>query len=143
MRRRRPRLAFIAAWLGVIALGLDALVPIHLAFGLAIGFADAHECGHYEGSAPRSHDPAWWALALLTGHEPGTDPSRSHAGFHPAATPFCGPAGIAVGFTPPTSAALPPPPQLEKPRATVTAEADPALPSACAYHSRAPPVRCS
>jgi hypothetical protein len=139
MRRSRPRAGAIAAWLGVIALCLDMLVPIHFAFGLATGVADARECGHYEGSAPPSHDAAWWALALLTGQQPGTDPSHSHAGFHPAAAVFCGATGVLAGFTPPIAAALPVPPQLENPRATIVVATNPAQTLPAGYRSRAPP----
>ena len=62
----RLRLGAIAAWLGVIALSLDALVPIHLAFDLAHTF----ETGtHREASSPAEHDFSWRLLALVTGHQ--------------------------------------------------------------------------
>ena len=53
MRPNRVRLGAIAAWLGVIALSLDALVPIHLAFDLAHAFNAAAHRGHASRSRAR------------------------------------------------------------------------------------------
>ena len=50
MQPNRLRLGAIAAWLGVIALSLDAIVPIHLAFDLAHAFQTTT---HREDFEPR------------------------------------------------------------------------------------------
>ncbi len=53
MQPNRLRLGAIAAWLGVIALGFNALVPIHLAFDLAHTFETAT---HREAPSAAEHD---------------------------------------------------------------------------------------
>lgn len=97
-RPNRLRLGVIAAWLGVIALSLDALVPIHLAFDLAEAFATV---------TPRAeaadHDPTRQLLALLIGHRDGDghhgDTSDSH-GRHHRDCPVCAAIGTLTGFAP-------------------------------------------
>ena len=73
MQPNRLRLGAIAAWLGVIALSLDALVPIHLAFDLAHAFQTAT---HREDSSPAGHDFSWRLLALVTGHQDADGKAR-------------------------------------------------------------------
>ena len=80
MQPNRLRLGAIAAWLGVIALSLDALVPIHLAFDLAHAFETAT---HREDSSPAEHDFSWRLLALVTGHTRTLDgKAGSHVKHH-------------------------------------------------------------
>ena len=64
MRVRKWRGRIWAARLGLLALALNALVPVHLAFDLADAFEPAHLCGAYAevGGAERS------LLAMLGGH---------------------------------------------------------------------------
>ena len=45
MRARKWRGKIWAARLGLLALALNALVPVHLAFDLAEAFEPAHQCG--------------------------------------------------------------------------------------------------
>ncbi len=64
MRERQWRSRIWAARLGLLALALNALVPIHLAFDLAEAFEPAQQCGAHaevDGAERR-------LLALLSGH---------------------------------------------------------------------------
>jgi hypothetical protein len=138
MRPNRPRLRTIAAWLGVIALCVNALFPIRVAFGLAADLTHARECGHYHtGATPP--DPAWQVLALLTGQDSTADPSQSHKGLHPVAGAVCGFVASPAAFTVPLAAALALPATLADARLTLAAAADEPRPTVSAYHSRAPP----
>jgi hypothetical protein len=129
----------VAAWLGVIALGLNALFPIRVAVGLAADLANARECGHYRpGAIP--HDPAWQVLALLTGQDPTADPSQSHRGLHPLAGSLCGFVASPGAFTASVAAALPQPARLDDARLTLAAAAEEPRAAVSAYHSRAPPT---
>lgn len=132
----RFRIGAVAAWLGVIALGLNALVPIHLAFDLAHALAP-------DRSAAADHDFVHCLLTLLTGHhEEGDDPPSSGSGHrhHHDDCAVCGAIGTLAGFAPvavvlpavPIGAYLPVIP------AVVTAA--PQTVSVAAYRSRAPPV---
>lgn len=49
MLQNRLRLGVISAWLGVIALGCNALIPIRLAAEFALDLSRARQCGHYQG----------------------------------------------------------------------------------------------
>lgn len=139
MLRNRLRLGVIAAWLGVIALGCNALVPIRFAFDLGLNLAHARQCGHYEG-APVTHDAGWWLLGLLTGQDQTADPLRSHNGFHPALSTPCGVIGTIAAFAPPAAVLLAIPvfkSALELPKIELGAP-HPAF--FAAYRSRAPPL---
>jgi hypothetical protein len=141
MRPNRVRLRAIAAWLGVLALSLDALAPIHLAFGLAINLANSRECGHHEGDAPVRDGLGWWALVLLTGHDESADPSQSHNGFHPTIRPACAAIGTPAGAVPATAATLPHSLRLEDAgNSPVLAETQPHSTPRSGYRSRAPPI---
>jgi hypothetical protein len=130
----------IAAWLGVVALSLNALFPIHYAFGLAADFANARECGHSQVGVQVS-DPTWQVLALLTGHDANSDPSRSHGGLHPVAGSVCSFAANQTGFTAPAAvaAAVPALQDLALAAAVTPRYSPQAVPTA--YRSRAPPIR--
>jgi hypothetical protein len=136
MRRDRLRLRVAAAWLGVLALGLDALVPIHLAFDVANAAAPARYREHHTG-----RDFVAALLTLATGHHDaggaGGAPDKDR---HHDVCAVCGAAATLAGFAP---AAIPP---LAAPahlgavvQAAPAAEAPHASPLA-AYRSRAPPV---
>ena len=105
MRRPRERLAMlpnrlrigaIAAWLGVIALGLNALVPIHLAFDLAHALAPAqpdaaadHDLVRLRAdAADRAHDES--QRAVLAAPRATTMPTARS----------CGAIGTLAGFAP-------------------------------------------
>ncbi len=138
MRPDRLRLRAIAAWLGVIALSLNALSPIRCAFALATDIAQARECGHGHTAAALP-GAEWRLLALLIGQAADTDPSRTHKGIHGAAGAACGVAAGPAGFAVPTAAALLLPPRLAAIRPAFPAAAREPQATAAAYHSRAPP----
>ena len=138
MRRHRRDWFRLAAWLGVIALGLNALVPIHLAFDLAEAFA------------PAPHAPAaatgldWQIFAFLSGHGADGDHDQDHhqhdgkPGRHDC--PVCAVAGTLVALSLPAVAALPVPAAAALRLAVHTVVAAPPAILAAAYRSRAPPL---
>lgn len=137
MRPNRLGQWAIAAWLGVIALGLNALVPIHLAFDLA--HALAPERHHHDAAADR--DFVQCLLSLLTGHHDEADHDGPAKGsHHHDGCAVCGAIGTLAGLAPATAvvglahpalvhAAAPPTVQLGAQHAA----------SPAAYRSRAPP----
>jgi hypothetical protein len=139
MRRNRPGWRAVAAWLGVVALSLNALFPIRYAFGLAADLANARECGHTQVGAPIS-DPAWHVLALLTGQDEPADPSSTHKGWHPTFGALSGFAASPSGFSPPAAIALPLPAPADTAIA-ITIFDHPTQAFPAAYRSRAPPIR--
>ncbi len=141
MRPNRLRLGAVAAWLGVIALGLDALVPIHLAFDLAHA---VEPLSHREDSGAAEHDLSSRLLTLLTGHhdedaQPG-DGTQDHGKHHHADCAVCGSLATLAGFAPASAVLLPAPIRIEVP--VLRAAADTARHADCAvaYRSRAPPT---
>lgn len=150
MRWRRPDWSRLAAWLGVIALGLNALVPIHLAFDLADALEPAHHAAsrHTASHHAASHHAAAetagtdrQVIALLCGHE--ADGQHHHHHDKPGSNhgcPVCAVAATLAALALPIVAALP------RPAATaVRLDAGPGVAAppailAAAYHSRAPPT---
>lgn len=131
MSRRQGRA--IAAWLGILALLLDALVPIHLAFDL-VGALDASDTHH----ADDAHvGPSHELLAKLVGHKshPG-EPGGDHHGRADCAV--CAATSVLAAFAAPPPAILPAPaapqPVALATRHTILSGAPPA-----SYRSRAPP----
>jgi hypothetical protein len=141
MRPNRLRLGAIAAWLGVIALSLDAFVPIHLAFDLAHTFETAT---HREASSPAEHDFSWRLLALVTGHNDEDAPSGGktggHGKYHHSDCPVCSSLGTLAGFAPAAAAPLLVPIRVETPILLATIAREPPDAPATAYRSRAPPI---
>jgi hypothetical protein len=141
MRLNRLRLKAIAAWLSVTALGLHALVPIHLAFNLAAASSRSLECGRQAVAPYDVHDASWHLLALLTGRAEGSDhPDPRHGAHQPAQWAVCGALVTLAGFAPAASAILPLPVRLEPARpplrlAEIRADQTPLF----RYCSRAPP----
>lgn len=133
MRARQWRGRIWAARLGLLALALNAVVPVHLAFDLAEAFEPAQHCGaHLEiGGAERR------LLALLSGHPEADGTSDEHGKHH--ACPVCSALGALAGFAPPAPTALLAlaPVGLPTTRFVVRAECVSTL---AAYRSRAPPV---
>lgn len=134
MRWRKRSCLRFAAWLGVIALGLNALVPIHFAFDLAEALRPAQ---HASGA-----DLDRQILGLLTGHEADSDHHHHQhdrpGGHH--SCPVCAAAATLAALALPNPAALPLP-------ATAAVRLDPApivvagpaiFPAA--YRARAPPL---
>ncbi len=141
MRPNRLRLGAIAAWLGVIALSLDALVPVHLAFDLADAFETAT---HREASSPAEHDFSWRLLALVTGHNDEDAPSGGktggHGKHHHPDCAVCSSLGTLAGFAPATIASLSIPIRVEAPVLLAAIASEPPAAPATAYRSRAPPI---
>ncbi|HLY44861.1 MAG TPA: DUF2946 family protein [Stellaceae bacterium] len=133
MRRQRRGWSGWAAWLGVIALGLNALVPIHFAFDLA------------EALEQSDHTPAEIAngldrqlLALICDHDQSGD---AHHGKHSdRGCPVCAAAGSLIAFALVAGAPLPVPIAIAvRPDAAAIVEQPRRAPTA-AYRSRAPPL---
>ena len=125
----------------MIALALNALVPIHLAFDLAEALA-VPPFKHVHGHAHSHRHPGEHSLlVLLTGHSHAADhqrqPDRDHG--KPPACAVCSAVTALAGFAPAAPAMLSPPVAFDMPL----------LPSAVAgwtsgvllaYRSRAPPA---
>jgi len=137
MLANRLRLGTIAAWLGVIALGFNALVPIHLAFDLADALAPA-EHNH----AAADHDFARCLLTLLTGHRGhGHDhPPLHKADHHDSGCAVGAAVGTLAGFAPAAAALLPLPFEVHATAPLTPEIAAPAAAAIVAYRSRAPPL---
>ena len=124
-----------AARLGLLALVLNALVPVHLAFDLAGAFEPAHLCGaRIDAGNVEQH-----LLALLTGHRDADGKSDEHGKHHGAACPVCSALGSLAGLAPPSPTALlvPLPTGL---RATLSVIEGESVGAPAAYRSRAPPL---
>ena len=133
MRLRQWRGRIWAARLGLLALALNALVPVHLAFDLAEVFAPAQQCGaHVEvDGAERS------LLELLSGHRETDGTSDEHGKHH--ACPVCSALGALAGFAPPAPMALLVQVPAGLPVALFVTQAE-RVGAPAAYRSRAPPV---
>ncbi len=133
MRARQWRGRIWAARLGLLALALNALVPVHIAFDLAEAFEPAHQCGARTevGGAERR------LLALLTGHREVDGAPDEHSKHH--ACPVCSALGALAGFAPPAPTALLALSPAGPPTAHTVIQAECAGAPA-AYRSRAPPV---
>jgi hypothetical protein len=137
---RRLRFGTIAAWLGVIALGFHALVPIHLVFSLAAESSRSVECGGQAAARNGVHDASWRLLALLTGQAEGshhTDPR--HGAHQPAQCAVCGAITTLAGFIPAPSTILPLPVRLEPAHLSLTSAEIRPFHTPLVYRSRAPP----
>jgi hypothetical protein len=133
MRARNLRGRIWAARLGLLALALNALVPIHIAFDLAEAFAAPAPCSaHAEGDDGERH-----LLGLLTGHRDGDDKSDEHGKHH--ACPVCSALGDLAGFAPPAPAVLSAPLPSGLPAAPFVIQAE-RVGATAAYRSRAPPI---
>jgi hypothetical protein len=131
MPRKRKRRALVA-WLGLFALLLDALVPIHLAFDLA-------ESLGLDRAPIAAADPMRPLLAELVGHESQPDkPDRDHHHHHDCAV--CAAAGTLGAVTAPSPAALPVPTLAAQPILLAALRVAPPGASFAAYRSRAPPL---
>jgi hypothetical protein len=130
-----PRGARWAAWFGLFALALNALVPIHVAFDLAEAFEDAQP----RGTHPEVHSAERSVLARLVGHHEADGKPREHGKGHPTNCAVCSALGAFAGFAGVAIIALPLPPPAAVPAALPAIGGQPAgVP--LAYRSRAPPV---
>jgi Protein of unknown function (DUF2946) len=132
MISRRQRHA-IAAWLAMLALLLDALVPIHLSFDLV----DALNASNAHGSHTRV-EPSHELLAKLVGHE--GRPDRHGGDHHRTNCAVCSSVSTLAGFAAPLPTILPAPNTAAQPvvlamRLVALSGAFPA-----SYRSRAPPL---
>jgi hypothetical protein len=131
---KRQRVGW-TAWFGVLALALNALVPVHLAFDLAESFEDAQA----PGAEPETHTAEWSVLARLSGHHETGGESHEHGKGHRTDCPVCSALGALAGLAPAAIIALPLPPPAAVP-AVLPALAGPPTGAPLAYRSRAPPV---
>ena len=121
-----------AARIGLLALALNALVPIHLAFDIAEAL-EAPQC-----SAHAEVDNAeWHVLALLAGHHDANGKSHEHGKHH--ACPVCSALGALATFVPPASAVLSIPAPADLPKAHFRVQTE-RFGTPPAYRSRAPPL---
>jgi len=133
MRVRKWRGRIWAARLGILALALNALVPVHLAVGLSEAFKPTHLCGaRAEVGGAERH-----LLALLSGHHGANGESDEHSKHH--SCPVCSTLGALAGFVPPTPIALSVPLPAGLPATLSLAESE-SVGAPAAYRSRAPPL---
>jgi len=135
MRGTKWRGRFWAARLGLLALALNTLVPVHLAFDLAEAFEPAHLCGVRVGAGNVEQR----LLALLSGHRDADGKSDEHGKHHGTACPVCSALGSLAGLAPPSPTALPVPLPTEPP-ATLSLIVGESVGAPAAYRSRAPPL---
>jgi hypothetical protein len=121
-----------AARLGLLALALNALVPIHLAFDIAEGFAAPQCSAHAEADNAERR-----LLALLSGHHGANRKSDEHGKHH--ACPVCSALGALAGFVAPASMALAAPTPAALPAAHFLVQSE-RFGAPAGYHSRAPPL---
>jgi hypothetical protein len=132
MRMRTWRGRIWATRLGLLALALNALVPIHLAFDIAEALA-APQCSAHAEVDNTAHR----LLALLSGHHGANGKSDEH-GKH-RACPVCSGLGALAGFVPPASIALSTPAPGDLPTAHLLVQTE-RFGAPAAYRSRAPPL---
>jgi hypothetical protein len=137
MLPNRLRVGAIAAWLGVIALGLNSLVPIHLAFDLAHTLAP----GRHVKDASADHDLVRCLLTLIIGHhDEDEDQSPAHKGRHHAECAVIGAVGTLAGFAPAAAVALAVPIAAYARTLPAIELGAPRAAPLVAYQSRAPPL---
>lgn len=132
MRLRRLRRIGWAVWLGVAALVLNAMVPVHLAFDLAEAL----------GAAPSNEaDPSWVLFAKLSGHLAPADDDHDGDHHHHPNCPVCSAFGALSGLAPATPPLLLSLPQFPAGTpAILPSEGRPDGGAVVAYRSRAPPT---
>ena len=133
MRANKWRGTIWAARLGVLALALNALVPVHLAFD----FAEASEPAHLCGTNAEVDSGERRLLALLTGHHDADGKPEEHGKHH--ACPVCSALGALAAFAPPALAVLSVPLPAGLLAALPVIQGEP-VGAPAAYRSRAPPV---
>src|SRR5215469_13040530 len=100
MRPYRLKMA-VAAWLGVMALGLNALVPIHLAFDIAHALAAGDPDDHSD-----DRDFVGCLLTLVVGHQEDENQSPPQKGHHHEGCGVSGSIGSLTGLAPVTATFL-------------------------------------
>jgi hypothetical protein len=137
MRPDRLRLRTLAAWLGVVALAINALVPVHLAFDLA---HDLEAATQREDSGAADHDFSWRLLSLITGHNDADHTSDGHDKHHHTDCAVCSSLSTLAGFAPVSAILLSAPVRIDAPVLLTAIASDPPAAPAAAYRSRAPPI---
>ncbi|HVB17921.1 MAG TPA: DUF2946 family protein [Stellaceae bacterium] len=140
MRLSRPKWSrWAAAWLGIAALCLGALVPIHLAFDLAAALEPASQ-------ATIRHGVEWRLLALVSLHDahgddhPAQNGDQHHGKQHSPACPVCSSLATLGAFALPGAAAVLLPPAIAPSHAPPAVAAPPESTAAAYYRARAPPL---
>jgi hypothetical protein len=122
-----------AIWLAILALGLNALVPIHLALDLS----EAVGAAHHKTPAAAGHGLEWRLLALVAGHEPGD--GKPDADHHHSTCAVFAALGALHGFATAAPPAVAAPALVEAAPELPATAGEPARAPAAAYRSRAPP----
>ena len=138
MKVKRWRTRIWSTRLSLLALALNALVPVHLAFDLAGALRPACRAayGEADGAAER------YLAALISGHreaECQADEHGRHGHSHRHECAVCSALGALAGFAPPVPTALPAPVTAELPR-TLSVVQDELVRTTAGYRSRAPPA---
>ena len=134
MRLGRLSLRAVAAWLGIVALTFDALVPVHLAFDLS---HSAEPGRHHE--TPARHGLFDALLTLVAGHRDEGGGQSSDRDPHHGVCAVCGAAATLAGFAPAAAILLSLPAFAGAPKPAAPAAEIPRPLAFVAYRSRAPP----
>ncbi|MGH6975605.1 MAG: DUF2946 family protein [Stellaceae bacterium] len=122
-----------AARAGILALALNALVPIHLAFDLAEALAPAHH--------DDNHGLEWRVLAKLVGHDAhDADDDNDHGHHHDSTCPVIAAFGALTGLVTAAVPTLAQPISVAAVHSIAASERAIVLVRAAAYRSRAPPL---
>lgn len=139
MRARSRRGTIWAAWLGLLALAVNALVPVHLAFDLAEALAPArHPADEEAGGAEHR------LLALLSGHREAESSADEHNKHQHGqrdhdGCPVCSAFGALTGLALPAPVLLPVADAARLAAPLPATEIEPAG-TPPGYRSRAPPT---
>jgi hypothetical protein len=132
---RRLRHMAAAVWLGVLALALQSLVPVHLAFDIAEALDQERAPAHGTGEL-KARD----ILAALTGHQDHNKRPGGAAGRGAPDCTVCGSLGVLGALAPPALAVIPLPGAMQAAAALPASPVEPAGSLPPAYRSRAPPI---
>ena len=131
--RKRPRIAF-AAWLGIIALAIQALIPALLA-------AEIEIAGNEHGASVFTLCAFGHLHVATTRDEPGGTDTPQHDEELGAPCPICIALIASPAFTAPPQVALPLPlANAVAALAPIDGQEAPVRLAATAYRSRAPPI---
>jgi Protein of unknown function (DUF2946) len=134
-RSARPARFRWGAWLGLVALALNALVPVHIAFDVADALSPPS--GQASG---RAHGLEWRVLAFLTGHSDAAGKPDRHDKRHHVDCAVCSSLGTLAGFAPAAAVVLPLPAASAPVIVAAAPAEEPVRAPAAAYLSRAPPL---
>lgn len=132
MRMARKGAGFVAAWLGILALSLYALIPIYFAFDLA----DAYYTGSVDdiGRPDRGHN----VLAALVGHQRAGGKADGHSDRRVNCA-VCGSLCALAGYAPADGVTLLIPGLMDAAATPANSRSIVSHASPAAYYSRAPP----